>query len=1247
MSWLGPDQVHPRPSRTDLRIWGSVAVLCVLALYIGQRATGLGPEWLKKPATDWHSWIEIAATIGAAMVVVLGVLRLRLIVWYRKVRGVPGVLAFPADKLKILSAVLRNDGHEFRASTVPEHDPEARPATSAANLHLGDALLSVPSQVTLTVRRFVSAPRHRLAVQESVLLVLGGPGSGKSVLLQELHATLAQGVALSHHSLLPLLIFARDLSLELLNQARLEGMAWLLTKLYEERKARSYEPRINTAIELLRHEWFRVDALVIVDGLDEIPPRRMVLDENGAACSEYELIHQRLAALIAEDTKSKSVVHRYVLSCRVDEDVGRFPGAAQVLLPELDERARTRLVAALSRRASRSSWIGRVMARPFHLYDRSPYFLALLCGHARDKDEHRSHVLSFDDLMRSYLRREVLRNYSGRGLAERRSFVERCELVSRIAVEWLAFDMTASKKGGNLYAEIPLEAGLTERFVRDIIRLQSGPVPTTRLAATSKLLALCLTGPVEERALARELRGYLDRDDIHIFTGLAGHPIDAKAIGQALDGISDSGVEVPAWYADVAATLATHLKGKRDAASRLATLIFIRGIFAAHALRIVQLVLVSGRLQVRFRHRRLAEYFAACYLRDRWSELEKSLPPARDAPWISPVLNLTCAMQDDDCPAVNRLAQEFDQTPDQPVFLWRYAFEAVVEGISFSNDGPARRAATTLTLQRAAGRFCATDAGSLMVDPISQIAVLAALDTLERAQVASSEFTPFTPDQREQLLEAVRRLPHGWVNHRISAISAIHALSGQAMSLVTRGMRLLHILAQPGDYLAFIPNSADRPALFGAMARLSVLAGELLMLGLVLAAYLLVHGRVVHEWPASAAVMVELRPWFSVLIGSTWILLRIRSHISSPRYARNTAVALTKLIASCAALPLAVVSAPFLIAALGTSRAVRVICYTAAGLRPLGLAFIELRRSFVVVVAIGVVSWLFELFLVLGAVALALGMLGGALALVGVAAFFVLQLLGVSTQETQAIGQTPTPVEQRPKVTPSDPAAQAIREQDIATLAGILCSPPPVLAVDPTRWQALYASARVRTEQRHLTRLREVGKNLTSREVTSHCEPGITPLNDDLVVAIDSRLENGQRIESVVQDRNAWTLGITTLSALVASLVGAFGLTLLRQSRLRSEFARLPQRQDIASLCGAVIDESRLEPVRLEAIRRLGASDISAKDLSALEQALSELSRRASRDAVIEAQLAMVIRGLSNRLRHRSAEGREQVARTG
>jgi tRNA uridine 5-carbamoylmethylation protein Kti12 len=48
------------------------------------------------------------------------------------------------------------------------------------------------------------------------MIITGEPGLGKSVLTQEVHGSLARGIDNIHHSFIPLIVFASDLTLDLL-----------------------------------------------------------------------------------------------------------------------------------------------------------------------------------------------------------------------------------------------------------------------------------------------------------------------------------------------------------------------------------------------------------------------------------------------------------------------------------------------------------------------------------------------------------------------------------------------------------------------------------------------------------------------------------------------------------------------------------------------------------------------------------------------------------------------------------------------------------------------------------------------------------------------------------------------------------------------------------------------------------------------------------------------------------------------
>ena len=292
---------------------------------------------------DFNSWGligDFANILGIAIVIVAILIPLFSLL----VRSISNLL-YPRPGSKQIDAKLSDLKRAFKLergvisfAMVPEHIATAKAATNTRNIDLGNARLVLPEEDQFRIRDFIRRSRQiktpfsslDLANQD-ILIVTGEPGAGKSVLMQEIHATLSRGVEDGKHSLIPLFVFARDLNLDLLKESlqNENPMRYLLSKYYTHRF--TSQPSVSDIkhLALLIHlSWASCDFLIIFDGLDEIAQR-----------SAYEEIQKKLSDIILADLEhNQKVTHRYILSCRIDEDLEIFPNAYSVYLKGLNEK---------------------------------------------------------------------------------------------------------------------------------------------------------------------------------------------------------------------------------------------------------------------------------------------------------------------------------------------------------------------------------------------------------------------------------------------------------------------------------------------------------------------------------------------------------------------------------------------------------------------------------------------------------------------------------------------------------------------------------------------------------------------------------------------------------------------------------------------------------------------------------------------------------------------------------------------
>ena len=212
--------------------------------------------------------------------------------------------------------------------------------------------------------------------------------------------------------------------------------------------------------------------LFIVDGLDEIAQR-----------SAYETIQRNLKTLITKELQQeRKRVRRFILSCRIDDDIGIFGDARTLTLIGLQtERARQNFCDNLikkealtpsERTALRLALRdGSRSISPVDIFRRNPYFLSLLLKFYREqKPEDVGRVIDFEFLIEDYIKREVERPhaYQGRQFArqERRTLRLALEPCASVTLAYLAYHMTNSTAEGALYGKFDLNEALVDGFVR-------------------------------------------------------------------------------------------------------------------------------------------------------------------------------------------------------------------------------------------------------------------------------------------------------------------------------------------------------------------------------------------------------------------------------------------------------------------------------------------------------------------------------------------------------------------------------------------------------------------------------------------------------------------------------------------------------------------------------------------------------------------------------------------------------------
>lgn len=643
--------------------------------------------------------LGLFALYAAIAAVFLGAMHQAAIALYsayrRRYRPYVGDTVIAPHRLAQLIEALDNQAEVVRSNTTwPRHEPQAQAARSVKGVHFGDARLSTPAADLRDIRRFLARPargRKKEDFSGNVMLVTGEPGAGKSILTQEMHASLVAGLKGGHHSLIPLIIFASDLSLDLIGEAGVgqRSLQQLLSR-YFRRKSET-EGWYRSLAEVVDGAWNYHDFLIIVDGLDEIAQR-----------SAYEAIQRQLRAVLEVSFSPRKHALRVIMSCRLDDDLAVFQGAQSIVLRGLhSERERQRFCDNLIRNAelpkSSREILRRTLRRTSHslssvdIFRRNPYFLALLLDHFRKPERMtQSSRIDFDHLMMSYIKREVEREHApvtlqpGSASPQRAELRRSLERVSAIFLQYMAFHMTASDREDSLYGQCLISSELVDGFAECTSGNNGaleGPWPTVvalldELEKKRSLDAETITKFVSE--------GHFDENDLRIFVELAQRPRQesAEAILSAFAIIAREGrIEAPSWYEELSRELAGMAASRMNhPRHRAAVLLLARGLAAAHVLRLVYIEKDRQGTSARFRHRRLAEYFAACYFRDRWNAIERM----GRSQWLIPILNLVAAIEGDRCRAMNWFVQRVKSFESDTIFLWRERILNAAEAAGFA-----------------------------------------------------------------------------------------------------------------------------------------------------------------------------------------------------------------------------------------------------------------------------------------------------------------------------------------------------------------------------------------------------------------------------------------------------------------------------------------------------------------------------------------------------------------------------------
>ena len=637
--------------------------------------------------------------------------------------------------------------------------------------------------------------------------------------------------------------------------------------------------------------------LVFVDGLDEIAQR-----------SAYEVIQRQLAAFVRSDLAAVSPrqIRRYLLSCRVDEGLKLFPGAANLLLRGLTDAQRERFCEALvdreipdrRARAAMEEALGSRRLSPTHVFRRNPYFLSLLVRHLReDEDRVRDQQIDFDFLMRKYLEREAVRPHAGLGaqkdlnVEERRRLFDELERISRPVLQFLAFRSAASASARALYDEVTVDTDLLSALFQTLDGAGEGEAGMwavlRRLAGRAVEGGELTASDLDRLGLLRDLH----ENDVRVLVEQVAKArrdgLSAEIVLGALGSLPYRRILEPdRWYVDLANRLADLYPRAVDPTLCFAVLLFARSLGAAHVLRVLYVELRPGATTLRFRHRRLAEYYAACYLQVGWPILVGGLGRS---PWLGPVFNLTCALEGPSCKTLQWLVQGAQSTPREPAYAWRYAVEAAVEASFFAHPGPAYREAVKALSEMVQSRLGATDAVTEMV-LLRSLVLLAELSEVLQGEALLTELSA------QRFLAYVASRPAEWTAPILPARLAVQTLAHHQPSLANRLKWWARLIQQPSAVFSGVFQAPRRGLLTNRLIVLAaLLLSEILQVLVVACLVVVPFSLLAHKLGVTKDVLLPAARGLFVFLAGAVALLRVLAWQRSPTKAAARGVLLWRL----------------------------------------------------------------------------------------------------------------------------------------------------------------------------------------------------------------------------------------------------------------------------------------------------------------------------------------------------------------
>jgi hypothetical protein len=653
--------------------------------------------------------------------------------------------------------------------------------------------------------------------------------------------------------------------------------------------------------------------LIIIDGLDEISQR-----------SAYETIQRRLRAVFEMELEhTRDNARRFIISCRMDDDIGVFSVVDAIQLQGLgSERERERFCtnliwnAKLSRntqaavKAALST--GARALTSSDVFRRNPYFLTLLIEYYTARDQRPiDPQIDFARLMEDYIAREADRGHAGassaaritdpRAMSMRRQLRAQLEPIATLTLQQVAYTMTTSRRVDALYGKANLDGMFVSAFLEANHRASSSEDPSTLWGTIARFVELLSSNrefSSEEKANLT-YDGFLHESDVESISAAfalaksTDNFISNEVVMKSLGTIPHrEDVEDITWYEKLGLEISkafNNLPIDRTPQNVVAVLLFARGIAAAHALRLLYIEALDSEspgdgMTVRFRHRRLAEYFAAGYYRARWDEIALT----EDSPWLTPVLYLVCAIEGEDASAFHFLVSLVGSLPERERFIWRARMFAAVEAAAFASRG-SRQIELVDELVRmlvaSLEDLAERHAEHLTPDTVTRISVIQALDFLGRLHAAATPLPKSTLDILEQA-----EIPQSstYLVSSGKAVRALELLTGRWRSAKFRSVSLGKSLVAPEVIITSVRDVfASKLGLEWAASVLLVITGEVLLaIGIWLTTqWALSHVSIdligendplqsTPVWLATLVVINRLRTWISSPISASQMMAR-------------------------------------------------------------------------------------------------------------------------------------------------------------------------------------------------------------------------------------------------------------------------------------------------------------------------------------------------------------------------------------